>query len=91
MQVEWDGRRRQVRCYLADILVLLAETGRRIGAVRQVTVGDLRLHERPGATPSGLSPRHVHELCRLGVVSARTVRGRWRVHRADFTPWIGGR
>jgi integrase len=53
MQVEWSGKRRDVRCYLADILVLAAETGRRIGAVRQLRVGDLRLGERTAVVPYG--------------------------------------
>ena len=44
---------------------------------------------RQAATLSGLSPRLVLELCRTGIIRARTVRGRWRVHREDFTVWVG--
>jgi integrase len=47
MQVEWDGRRRRVRCYLADILVIAEGTARRIGPVRQLRYQDLRLEHPP--------------------------------------------
>lgn len=45
MQVEWRGMRERRPCHLVDILELAQETGRRIGAVRQLRVGDLRLAE----------------------------------------------
>jgi integrase len=53
MQVEWFGRRRWVRCHLADVLLIAEETGRRIGAVRQLRAGDLRLSETGDAAPNG--------------------------------------
>ena len=45
MQVEWEGKRQRVPCYLADILIIAEGTGRRIGAVRQLRYSDLRLNE----------------------------------------------
>jgi len=45
---------------------------------------------REAAALSGLTTRSIYALCRLGVIRARTVRGRWRVHRGDFMAWIGG-
>lgn len=47
MQVEWQGHREEVPCYLGDVLALAHETGRRIGAVRQLSGADLRLEEGP--------------------------------------------
>ena len=44
---------------------------------------------RQAAALSGLSPRNIYELCLIGVIRARTVRGRWRVHREDFMVWLG--
>jgi len=32
----------------------------------------------------------VYQLCRLCIIRARTVRGRRRVHRGNFTAWVGG-
>ncbi len=43
MEVEWNGKREKVPCYLADVLFIAEGTGRRIGAVRQLRYGDLRL------------------------------------------------
>ena len=42
MQVEWQGRRQWVPCYLADILVIAEGTGQHISAVRQLPYEDLR-------------------------------------------------
>jgi integrase len=53
MQVEWGGRRERMPCYLADVLVVAAESGRRIGAVRQLRAGDLRLAETSPGAPFG--------------------------------------
>ena len=47
MQVEWSGKRVQMPSYLADVLVIAEGTGRRIGAVRQLRYGNLRLSEGP--------------------------------------------
>jgi integrase len=45
MQVEWSGKRRRVPCSLADILVIAEGTGRRIGAVRRLSIANIRLDE----------------------------------------------
>lgn len=45
MQVEWNGPRERVKSHLADILVILHETGRRISQVCQLRYQDLRLQE----------------------------------------------
>ncbi|MBA3555623.1 MAG: tyrosine-type recombinase/integrase [Gemmatimonadales bacterium] len=45
MVVEWHGRRERMPSYLADVLVIAEGTGRRIGAVRRLRYGDLRLSE----------------------------------------------
>jgi len=45
---------------------------------------------REAAALSGILPVDALDLCRSCIVRARTVRGRWRVHRGDFTVWIGG-
>lgn len=47
MQVEWRGRRERLPCHLAAILAIAEGTGRRIGAVRQLRVEDIRLTEGP--------------------------------------------
>jgi hypothetical protein len=54
-------------------------------------VRDDHLAIRKAAAVSGLSLRSIHELCLAGIVRARTVRGRWRVHRQEFVVWISGR
>ncbi|MCH7860942.1 MAG: tyrosine-type recombinase/integrase [Proteobacteria bacterium] len=45
MEVEWTGNRTRVPCHLADVLVIVEGTGRRIGAVRQLRYADLLLSE----------------------------------------------
>jgi len=45
---------------------------------------------REAAALAGLSPMDVLALCRDGIIRARTVRGRWWVHRGDFAVWIRG-
>lgn len=47
MQVEWNGKRQRLPCYLSDIIVIAAGTGRRIGAVRQLAYADLRPDRKP--------------------------------------------
>ena len=47
MQIEWNGKRQMIRCYLSDILVIAEGAGRRIGATRQLRYSDLRLKEGP--------------------------------------------
>lgn len=42
---------------------------------------------KQAARASRMSPVLVLALCRSGIVRARTVRGRWWVHRDDFVPW----
>jgi integrase len=54
MQVEWYGRRRPVPCCLADVMVIAEETGRRIGAVRQLRVSDLKLSDMTEGAPHGV-------------------------------------
>jgi integrase len=54
MQVEWYGKRRLVPCCLADVMVIAEETGRRIGAVRQLRVSDLKLSDTSEAKPHGV-------------------------------------
>jgi len=54
MQVEWFGKRRHVPSFLADVLVILEETGRRVGAVRQLRAGDVRLNDTTEAAPYGV-------------------------------------
>jgi hypothetical protein len=39
---------------------------------------------RQAAVLAGLSPRRGYELCRVGAIRARVVRGPWRVHRRDI-------
>ena len=48
MQVEWEGKRQQVPCFLGDILAISEGTGRRIGAVRQLRAEDIRLGDGGG-------------------------------------------
>lgn len=45
MQVEWSGRRRHRRSHLADILFIMDQTGRRLGAVRQLRPTDIKLDQ----------------------------------------------
>jgi integrase len=47
MEIRWNGRREQQRSYLTELLDLVHWTGRRIGAVRQLTFDDLRLGQGP--------------------------------------------
>ncbi|MEO7986929.1 MAG: tyrosine-type recombinase/integrase [Gemmatimonadales bacterium] len=52
MEIRWDGHRRERRSYLAEILDLVAGTGRRITPVCFLRAEDLRLPATP-ATPHG--------------------------------------
>lgn len=52
MEIRWDGHRRIRRSYLAEILDIVAGTGRRITAVCSLLVEDLRL-QPTAAAPHG--------------------------------------
>lgn len=45
MEVEWHGKRTHVRSHLADILVIMDQTGRRVGAVRKLRPCDIKLDQ----------------------------------------------
>ncbi len=49
MEVRWDGRRRQQRSYLSELLVIANGTARRISAICNLRYGDLRLSPSAGA------------------------------------------
>ena len=44
MEVRWHGRREVVRSHLSEIFDLANDTGRRIGAIRQLRYADLKLN-----------------------------------------------
>ena len=47
MEVRWDGKREAQRSYLSELLDIVNGTGRRISAVCQLRLADLRLSEGP--------------------------------------------